>query len=120
MIILTTILCLTSIQACVCAYAQALFVLNYAQAYTFLLLQDYLASSKSKSIFRSSRRTFRTLQSWMSIPRKGESVSRSTVGTTRTVPSQISSINSLVFPFAKHTLELSTLPTLRAQIFLLV
>jgi hypothetical protein len=46
---------------------------------------------------------------------KGMEILRSTVGTTCTVPSQISSINSLVFPLAKHTLELSTLHTLRAK-----
>jgi hypothetical protein len=46
---------------------------------------------------------------------KGMEILRSTVGTTCTIPSQTSSINSLIFPLAKHTLELSTLSTLRAK-----
>jgi len=48
---------------------------------------------------------------------KGMEILRSTVGTTCTVPSQISSINSLTFSLAKYAFELSTLHTLKAKFF---
>jgi hypothetical protein len=48
---------------------------------------------------------------------KGMEILQSTVGTTCTVPSQISSINSLIFSLAKHIFELSTLHTLKTKTF---
>jgi hypothetical protein len=93
---------------------------QWADIFNIFHLSRFSIPNSLNIFSRIARLTCLILHIWMSIPRKAWRKCDSQSASLAPIPSQISSIYSLLFSLAKHTFLLSTLHTLKANFFFLV